>query len=111
MAYNLKLASRVRELLTDIPNVEEKVMFRGLAFLVNGKMCVNVSGEELMCRFDPSMQEEIVAKKGTRLMEMKGKVYKGYVYVSPEVLKTKKELSYWINLTFAFNKHARKSKK
>ena len=28
-------------------------MFRGLTFMVNGKMCVSVSGDKLMCRFDP----------------------------------------------------------
>ena len=34
-------------------------MFSGLTFMVNGKMCVNVIGENLMCRFDPKLQEEV----------------------------------------------------
>jgi hypothetical protein len=56
MAYDLKLAERIREYLARLPNlkVEEKKMFSGLAFMVNGKMCVNVSGENMMCRVDPA---------------------------------------------------------
>ena len=47
MAYNTLLASRIRIYLDAIPNIhiEEKKMFGGIAFMVNGKMCVNVSGE------------------------------------------------------------------
>lgn len=65
MAYDTKLAERVREYLVDFPNltVEEKKMFRGLAFMVNGKMCICVSGENLMCRFDPNLQEELAEKR------------------------------------------------
>lgn len=53
MGYNIKLAERVRTYLLDLPKlkIEEKKMFGGLAFIVRGKMCVNVSGENLMCRF------------------------------------------------------------
>lgn len=58
MAYNAKLAERVREYFFDLPGlkIEEKKMFGGLAFILNGKMCVNVSGENLMCRFAPAKQ-------------------------------------------------------
>ena len=60
MPYDTHLADRIREHLVKFPNlkIEEKKMFRGLSFMVNDKMCVNVSGENLMCRFDPSLQEE-----------------------------------------------------
>lgn len=55
MAYDLNLANKVREYLAEATalEVEEKNMFGGIAFLVDGKMCVNVSGEQLMCRIDP----------------------------------------------------------
>ncbi len=60
MAYDTKLAERIREYLNAIPRIriEEKKMFRGLTFMINGKMCVCVSGENLMCRFDPVLQDE-----------------------------------------------------
>ena len=113
MAYNTKLADRVRDHLAHVPNIqiEEKKMFGGLAFMVNGKMCVNVSGENLMCRFEPSVQEEISKRKGFQKMIMKGKEYKGYCYVKPEGIKTENEFNYWIKLCLSFNHQAKSSKK
>lgn len=65
MAYSSSLADRIRKFLATKPDlkIEEKKMFRGVTFMVNGKMCVSVSGEELMCRFDPALQEEGMEKK------------------------------------------------
>ena len=111
MAYSEKLAARVREALATISKVEEKKMFRGMTFMVNGKMCVNVSGEELMVRFDPALQETIAEKKGFITMTMKGRVYKGYGYVSQDAIKSKKDFDFWINLCLDFNGKAKSSKK
>jgi len=113
MAYDTKLADRIREYLAEIPNLEiqEKKMFRGLTFMVNGKMCINVSGENLMCRFDPKLQNEIAEKKGYQSMIMKGKEYKGYCYINPDGFRDKKDFEYIISLCLEFNKVAKMSKK
>ena len=86
-------------------------MFRGLVFMVNGKMCINVSGENLMCRFDPDREEEVAEKAGFQPMIMKGKTYKGYCFVNPVGFKSKKDFEYWINLCLDYNKKAKASKK
>jgi hypothetical protein len=113
MAYDTLLADRVRKYLAEFPKleIEEKEMFRGLAFLVNGKMCVNVSGQNLMCRFDPTLTEELSEKKEFLPMIMKGKEYKGYCYVEPIGIKTQKDFKFWINLCLDFNDKAKSSKK
>lgn len=113
MAYNLILADRVREYFFSLfnLNIEEKKMFGGLAFLVNGKMCVNVSGENLMCRFDPSLQKKISQRKGYKAMIMRGKKLQGYCYVLPEGIKKENDFKYWMNLCLTFNKLAKSSKK
>ena len=113
MAYDAKLAGRVREYLNAIPKIkiEEKKMFRGLTFMVNGKMCVCVSGDNLMCRFDPTLQDELSGKIGFQTMVMKDGVYKGYCYVSPDGIKTKKDFEFWLSLCIDFNKKAKSSKK
>ena len=113
MSYDTKLADRIREYLAEIPNLEiqEKKMFRGLTFMVNGKMCINVSGENLMCRFDPKLQNEIAEKKGYQSMIMKGKEYKGYCYINPDGFRDKKDFEYIISLCLEFNKVAKMSKK
>jgi hypothetical protein len=113
MAYDTKLAGRTREFLLANPglDVEEKKMFRGLTFMVNGKMCISVSGDNLMCRFDPTLQEEVAAKNGYQPMIMKGKEYKGYCYVHPNGFKSKKDFEYWIHLCLDFNKRSKSSRK
>lgn len=111
MAFNQELAGRVRELLKDEPNVTEKRMFGGLAFLVNDKMCINVGGDNLMCRFEPSLQNELSAKKGYEPTIMKGRVMNGYCDVNPEGTTSEKDLKYWVDLCLEYNKVARSSKK
>src|SRR5260370_32154889 len=98
MAYNEKLADRVREALAEIPKAEEKKMFRGVTFMVDGKMCVSVSGDELMLRLDPEMTEKLAEENGTRLMVHGGKHMKGFVYISPDRFKNQKDFDYWIQL-------------
>lgn len=111
MAYNEKLVERLREVLAHLPKVEEKKMFRGVTFMVNNKMCVCVSGEELMVRFDPALHETITEKNGFRTMIMKGREYKGFGYVAQEYIKSKKDFDFWINLCLEFNSRAKASKK
>ena len=113
MAYDTKLADRIREYLITFPRIkiEEKKMFRGLTFMINGKMCVCVSGENLMCRFDPILQDELAEKIGFQAMIMKGREYKGFCYISPDGIKTKKNFEFWVNLCLDFNKRAKASKK
>ena len=86
-------------------------MFRGLTFMVNGKMCVSVSNNNLMCRFDPGLQGEVERRKGFQTMIMKGREYKGYCYVSEEGFKMKKDFEYWLHLCLDFNDKAKPSKK
>lgn len=111
MAYNEKLADRIREAIQHLPNVEEKKMFRGLTFMVDGKMCISVSGEEMMCRIDPALHDTVVEKRGCRTMFMKGREYKGFVYISEDGIRSKKDFEYWLNLSLDFNKHAKPSPK
>src|SRR5450631_4842275 len=100
MAYDIELAGRIREYLGKFQKleIEEKKMFRGLAFMVHGKMCINVSGENLMCRFDPALTDEIAERPGYLPMIMKGKELKGYCFVEPDGFKNKKDFQFWITL-------------
>jgi hypothetical protein len=41
---------------------------------------------------------------------MKGREYKGYVYVNEEGIKAKKDFDFWIGLALGFNKLAKASK-
>ncbi|MGC4037168.1 MAG: TfoX/Sxy family protein [Chitinophagaceae bacterium] len=112
MAYNEKLANRVREIIAVAhKKVEEKAMFGGLCFMVNDKMCVGVEKERLMVRLDPIRYEEVIDKEGVKPMDFTGKVMKGYVFVDIDALNTTKKLDYWMQLALEYNKIAKPSKK
>jgi TfoX/Sxy family transcriptional regulator of competence genes len=112
MAYDEKLADRTREILSATEkNVEEKKMFGGLCFMVNGKMCLGVQLDTLMVRIDPARYDEAMEKEGCRPMDFTGKPMKGFVYVDIDALTTKKKLNYWIGLGLEFNAQAKASKK
>lgn len=111
MAFNEKLSDRIREALSYLPKVEEKYMFGGVCYMLNGKMCIGVVEDEMMCRIGPEVYEEALEKTGCREMIFTGKPMKGYVYVGNEGMKTKKQFEYWIDLCISFNKVAKASKK
>lgn len=111
MAYSETLANSVREMLADIPNVTEKRMFSGIAFMVNEKMCICVTKNGLMCRTDPAIFDKLVQKNGVRPMVMKGKEMSGYLLIDEEAVTSRKELHYWVNVCLDFNPMAISSKK
>jgi TfoX/Sxy family transcriptional regulator of competence genes len=112
MAYNEKLADRVREIIAAThKNVDEKKMFGGLCFMVNDKMCIGVEKERLMVRLDPAVYDEVMEKDGCHPMDFTGKIMKGYVFVDAYVVNTKAQLNYWVGLALAYNKIAKASKK
>ena len=112
MAYNEDLANRVRKAFKPLPEVEEKKMMGGLTFMVNGKMCVGVVHEDLMCRIDPEFHMEALKRKGARTMDMmKGREPKGFVFVNEEGMRSDKDFDYWVGLALEFNKKAKTSKK
>lgn len=111
MAFNEKLNDRIREALESVPTVEEKHMFGGVCYMVDGKMCIGVIKDEMMCRIGPDVYEEALEKNGCHEMKFTGKPMAGYVLVSDDGMRSKKEFDYWIKLCLEFNKKAKSAKK
>lgn len=111
MARNEGLEMKVREALAGFPNVEEKQMFRGTAFMVNGKLCISAGDDELLFRIDPKLHDDVLEKEGCREMLRNDKPIKGYVYVHESKLQSEKELDQWLSLALDFNKAAKATKK
>jgi TfoX/Sxy family transcriptional regulator of competence genes len=112
MAYNEKLADRVRELIAQNEvKIEEKKMFGGLCFMVNDKMCIGVESERLMVRIDPERYDEALSREGCAPMDFTGRVMKGFVFVDAESVRTAAKLGYWVNLAMEYNENAKPSKK
>ena len=99
MAYDEKLADRIRELVADECDLTEKKMFGGLAFLIGGNMAVAASGQGgLLVRVDPDQSDSLVASTNARPMEMRGRQMQGWLRVDSEDVRTKRQLARWIDL-------------
>ena len=83
MAYDEKLADRVRKQLAKHKGIAEKKMFGGLAFLLNGNMSVGLHGSELIVRLDPEETDAALARPHTRIFDVTGRPMRGWILVKP----------------------------
>ncbi len=74
-------------------------------------MCINASGNELMCRYDRERSEEVSKRVGYRGLVIIGCKYNGYCYVEPEDFKDNEGFNYWVELCSDFNELAKPSTK
>jgi TfoX/Sxy family transcriptional regulator of competence genes len=97
MAYDENTAGRVREWLSNCPDVTEQKMMGGLCFLVKGHMCCSVSGKGgLLVRVGAEAHQSMLGEPHVRLMGMGGRTMTGFVRVAPEGHRTDTQLKKWI---------------
>jgi TfoX/Sxy family transcriptional regulator of competence genes len=87
MAYDERLAARIRSVLGDTNGVSERKMFGGLAVLVDGNMACGVVGDKLMLRLGLEGAEETMRRPNVRPMDFTGRPMTGMVYVEPAGLR------------------------
>ncbi|OBG43699.1 RNA methyltransferase [Mycobacterium alsense] len=99
MAYDEDLVNRIRELLGAERSVEEKRMFGGLAFLVNGNMAVAASGQGgLLVRVPPDDTDKLLRRAHAGPMVMAGRETRGWLRVDAAGVRTKRQLQSWVGL-------------
>jgi hypothetical protein len=99
VAYDLEVAEHLRELLAGEPDVVEKRMFGGLAFLVAGHMAVTASGKGgLLLRVDPARTEELLADRRAGRFVMRGREMDGWLRVDVDPQTPDDELNRWVRL-------------
>ena len=96
MAFDESLAARIREALARKKNVEEKKMFGGIGFLLNGNMLVGVWKESLIVRLDPDEYDDALLEPHVKKFDITGRPMKGWVLVEPEGVEDDEELAGWI---------------
>lgn len=103
MAYDEVLADRIRDLLAAEPDVTEKKMFGGLAFLVGGNMAVCASGQGgIMVRIDPDDRDRLLAKTKAEPMIMRGSPTKGWLRVASDHVGRRPQLATWVERGAAY---------
>ena len=97
MAYDERLAARIRDEVAGEPGLSEMRMFGGLAFLVGGHMAVAASGQGgLMLRCDPDDTDALLAEPGAQEFEMRGKPMRGWLRVDAAAVEDDEALAAWV---------------
>jgi TfoX/Sxy family transcriptional regulator of competence genes len=102
MAFDEQLAGRVRAVVADRDDINEKPMFGGLCLLAHGNMFAGVMAEALMLRVGPDRHEDALARPHARIMDFSGRPMRGYVYVDPPGIATEAQLQEWVELSLSF---------
>jgi len=97
MAYDVELAERLRDLLAGEPDVTEKSMFGGRAFLVGGHLTVSAGSHGgLMLRVDPAHAKTLLADARARPFVMRGRELAGWLQVDVDATVTDHQLGQWV---------------
>jgi TfoX/Sxy family transcriptional regulator of competence genes len=97
MAYDPELADRIRELVATEEGVDERRMFGGLAFLVNGNMSMAASSEgSLLVRVNPDDAPDLLDEHVLTAV-MGGRDMRGWLRVPAAVLDDDARLAEWVD--------------
>jgi TfoX/Sxy family transcriptional regulator of competence genes len=102
MAFSEALAERIRQRLARRKNVEERKMFGGVGFLLNGNLLVGVWKDSLCVRLGPDQAEEALKEPHVKKFDITGRPMKDWVLVEPESVEADDQLSGWIERATRF---------
>jgi TfoX/Sxy family transcriptional regulator of competence genes len=102
MAFSEPLANRIRDALAGKRGVEEKKMFGGVGFLLNGNMLVGVWKDSLIVRLGPDNYDDALLESHVREFDITGRAMRGWVLVEPEGVEGDERLAGWIERAAKF---------
>jgi len=97
MAYHERLAERIRDYFKRRKGVEEKRMFGGVCFMLNGHMCCGIAKDRLMVRVMSDRYERLLSKPHARKTDFTGKPLKGFLFISEAGYRTVSGLDSWLD--------------
>ena len=102
MAFDESLAARIRDALARKKGVEERKMFGGICFLLNGNLLVGVWKDSLIARLGPDEGGEALSEPHVRAFDITGRPMRNWVLVEPEGVEDDEQLKEWIQLAVKF---------
>jgi hypothetical protein len=103
MAYDEVLAERIRGLIGPDPELTEKKMFGGLAFLIRGHMAISASGQGgVLVHVDPARSDELAATTTATVAVMQGREMPGWLRVAADGVATNDDLEPWVETGIAY---------
>ena len=99
MGYDEGLAGRLRDLIGPDPELTEKKMFGGLAFLIRGHMAISASGQGgVLVRVDPAQTDSLVATTPATVAVMQGREMDGWLRIAAADVAGEDALARWVEL-------------
>jgi TfoX/Sxy family transcriptional regulator of competence genes len=102
MAYDEKFDRRIKKIVSDWKNTENKKMFGGICHLLNGNMFCGVHKEFLILRLDTDRAKDALKLPHVRPFDITGRPMKGWVMVAEDGFKSDKDLKNWLDQTRKF---------
>lgn len=102
MVYDERLAERIQDHLGDDPEIVEKKMFGGVAYMLRGNMAIGIHNDGLMVRVDKEEHESVLAEPGVSEMKMGNKTMRGFLVVGAETIAEDQVLASWIDRGLAY---------
>ena len=102
MAFSQELAERIRQGLARRKGIEEKKMFGGVGFLLNGNLLVGVWKDSLIVRLGPEEGDEALKEPHVSEFDITGRAMKGWVLVALEGVEADDQLKGWLQRAVKF---------
>jgi hypothetical protein len=96
VAFDTKLADRIRAALGKRKGLTERKMFGGIGFMLGGNMACGVHGEQMIVRLAANETDDALARPHTRRFDLTGRPMNGWILVDPDGLATDADLGKWV---------------
>jgi TfoX/Sxy family transcriptional regulator of competence genes len=97
MAFDPKLADRVRRLLADADGLTERRMFGGIGWTIGGNMAAGAHNDgRLMIRCSKDDFDVLLSEPGAEAMKKGTSSLTGWVLVDSKVVQDEESLSRWV---------------
>jgi hypothetical protein len=102
MAFNETLAARIRDALARKKGIEQKKMFGGIVFFLNGNMLLGVWKDSVIVRLGQDQRGEALREPHVREFDITGRPMRNWVLVEPGGVEADGQLKGWIQRAVKF---------
>lgn len=102
MAYDRNVAERIRLWIDRRRGFEEKAMFGGIGFLLNGNMCIGIWKDSLVLRVGKDAWESYLEQDDVGEFDITGRSMTGWVLVAPDGFDSADDLDRHLSAALEF---------
>lgn len=102
MAYDKHVAERIGQWIGRKRGFEEKAMFGGIGFLLNGNMCFGVWKESIVLRIGKEAWESYLEQEYVSEFDITGRSMTGWVLVEPDGFDSEAQLAEHLSAAVQF---------